>query len=71
MKRATHVQPASGNEIRVRMCEYGGFLVASSGRDFEMSSTGAFSNAEECADWIRSFLKSASDRALGAQKPPR
>lgn len=67
-KQATHVGIDKDN-ITVEVCEWGGYMVTSRDRacDFR-SGVAAFTTAEECADWVRSFLRNAAARKFGARK---
>jgi hypothetical protein len=67
-KQATHVQPVDTDEIRVVVCEWGGYMALGGCRDgFYPSKVAAFANADECADWLRGFLKNAAARKFGAK----
>jgi hypothetical protein len=67
-KQATHFQPNDTDEIRVVVCEWGGYMALGGGREgFYPTKMAAFATADECADWLRGFLKNAAARKFGAK----
>jgi hypothetical protein len=65
-KQATHVQPLDTDEVRVIACEWGGYMVLGGCREgFYPNKVGAFATADECADWLRSFLRNSAARKFG------
>lgn len=75
MKQAKHVQPSGGSQLRIRVCDLGGFLVATRGCDdafdHRMGEDAAFTDADQCAEWVRSFLRNATKEKFGAKKSAR
>ena len=68
-KQATHVQPNKTGRIQIIVCDLGGFLIAAGSRDdFGLSAQAAFTNADECADRVRSFLRNQTAEMFGAKK---
>jgi hypothetical protein len=69
-KQATHLQPTDCTSVRVQVCEWGGYMVIS-GSEYEgrfISGAAAFATADECADWLRGFLRNQAAKKFGAQK---
>lgn len=67
-KQAKHIQPNEGSQLNIMACEWGGYLVTHRHPDgFCQSDQAAFSSADECADWIRSFLRNDAAKRFGAK----
>ncbi len=72
MKQATHVQPIEGHRLNIHVCEWGGFIVTTTGReDYCMGTTAAFATADQAADWVRGFLRNRAHAMFGAKKPEK
>jgi hypothetical protein len=72
MKQAKHVQPTGGSRLQIMVCDWGGFIVGSSSRDdCFMGGQAAFTSADECAEWVRGFLKNRANDMFGAKKPEK
>ena len=57
-KQATHVQPDKACRLEIMVCNWGGFLVRSLNEErFSTGEQAAFSRPDECADWVRDFLR--------------
>jgi hypothetical protein len=69
-KQATHLQPIKGSTLLIRVCDLGGFMVHEGARDVGYcGSEASFTTADECADWVRSFLRNRAQDMFGAKKP--
>ena len=69
-KQATHLQPNESSTVRIQVCEWGGYMVIG-GNDYEgrlAPAAASFSTADECADWLRSYLRNQAAKKFGAQK---
>jgi hypothetical protein len=68
-KQATHLQPTNCSSLKIICNEWGGYLVMSH-CDYEgrMREAAAFTTADECADWLRGFLRNRAAEKFGARK---
>jgi len=65
MKQATHFH-AAGETLFIKAVELGGYVVDVN--DTYRRDTAAFSTADECANWVRAFLRDADARKFGVGK---
>lgn len=69
MKQAKHVAIGKITDITIRIAELGGYIVFEGGREMGISySAAAFSNADECAEYVRSHLRNVAALKFGARK---
>lgn len=73
MKQATHVSIGKITDLTIRVGELGGYIVfdGGSGRGDDYGSyrqCAAFSNADQCADYVRSHLRNVAALKFGAKK---
>jgi len=67
-KQATHVQPNDAKSVVIRQCDWGGYMVHQDYRDpfsSYVSGQAAFTDADQCADWIRSWLRNLQAKSFG------
>ena len=69
-KQATHYQAADSDALSIRAGELGGYLVSTGNEPYRCGQTAAFSTADECADWVRGFLKNVAARKFGPSAKP-
>lgn len=70
-KQATHYQSNDSDNLSIRAGELGGYLISTGPECGRFGQTAAFSTADECADWVRGFLKNVAARKFGPNaKPP-
>lgn len=68
-KQATHLQPSDGMQIRIIVCDLGGFIVSTGRNEAGYHGTEAgFTTADECAEWVRGFLRNSAARMFGPTK---
>lgn len=69
VKQATHVMVIDSDRLNITVCPNGGYVVSTlSDRSdpFALASgVAAFSTADQCADWVREFLRNAAHRKFG------
>jgi hypothetical protein len=68
-KQATHFQATEPTMLRVEVCDWGGFLVMAGDRESRVfGGIAAFTSADECADWLRSYLRNQAQKKFGAKQ---